>query len=230
MVRAILFDIDGTLVDSNALHVEAWRDAFRHFGKELTAAEVHRQIGKGGDQLIPVFCTKEEIAEFGEELEKLRAEIFRRDYAPRVQPFPKVRPLFERLRRDGIRIALASSSKQQEVQDNAKKLGVEDVIDATTSADDVEHSKPSPDVFRAALDALRDVDARDAIVIGDTPYDVIAARRAGLRTIGLRSGGFSADDLAGAGAIEIYREVAELLEQYDASAIGREISSAPRAD
>src|SRR5689334_13582579 len=126
MLRAILFDIDGTLVDSNALHVDAWRDAFRHFGKELTFAEVHRQIGKGGDQLIPVFCSKDEIERYGEALEKLRAEIFRRDYMPRVRPFPGVPPLFERLRRDGLRIALASSAKKQEVQENARSLGVED--------------------------------------------------------------------------------------------------------
>lgn len=218
MLQAVLFDIDGTLVDSNDLHVEAWREAFRRHGKDLSFVDVHRQIGKGGDQLIPVFCTPEEVRRFGEALEKERAEIFTRKYLPQVRPFPDVRALFARIRADGLQVALASSSKEHEVKAHARTLGITDLIDAATSADDVEHSKPCPDVFQAALEKLHAV-AQQAVVVGDTPYDAAAACRAGMRTIGVLSGGFSEAELRGAGAVEVYRDVADLLARYDSSVI-----------
>ena len=110
MPKAVIFDIDGTLVDSVDQHARAWQEAFRHFGREVPFAEVRHQIGKGGDQLLPVFFTKEELAEFGAELEKYRGDLFKREYLPRVRPFPKVRELFERICADGKQIALASSA------------------------------------------------------------------------------------------------------------------------
>ena len=222
MLQAILFDVDGTLVDSNALHVEAWREAFRRFGKELSFDEVHQQIGKGGDQLIPVFCTPEEVKRFGEAVERFRLELFTRDYLPRAKPFPKARELIARIKDDGLVVALASSSKAPEVTHHVQALGVGDLIDARTSADDVEHSKPCPDVFQAALRALHGVEPRHAIVVGDTPYDAIAARRAGLRTLAVLSGGFPEDELAQAGAMDVYDDVADLLARYDDSVIARE--------
>src|SRR5918999_2524145 len=99
-LKGVIFDIDGTLVDSNDLHIEAWREAFAHYGIALDRDEIHAQMGKGGDQLIPVFCTQEQVEKLGAELEKLRIEIFARDYLPQVRPFPKVRELFERLHND----------------------------------------------------------------------------------------------------------------------------------
>ena len=222
MLQAILFDIDGTLIDSNALHVRAWREAFRHFGKELTVDEVHHQIGKGGDQLIPVFCTPKEIERFGMALEHYRAQLFTRKYLAQTKPFPGARALMQRMKADGLLIALASSSKAKEVEHHVHTLDVQDLVDVTTSADDVEHSKPRPDIFRAALDALPNVQPSNAIVIGDTPYDAIAAQGARLRTIGVLSGGFGRADLEGAGAIEIRRDVADLLAHYDDSVITRE--------
>ena len=220
MIKAAIFDVDGTLVDSNVLHVEAWREAFSHYGRELSAEEVHAQIGKGGDQLMPVFLSRHEIERFGDELERLRVELFSRDYLPSVEPFPKVRELFERLKGDGVLIALASSAKEQELSHHVEKLGVEDLVDAATSADDVERSKPSPDVFQAALARLDDVQPHEAIVIGDTPYDAIAARKAGLNTIGLLSGGFAEEALREAGVVALYRDIADLLEHYEESPLG----------
>lgn len=222
MAQAVLFDIDGTLVDSNDLHVEAWREAFRHFGKELSARDVHRQIGKGGDQLIPVFLSPGEISRFGDALEELRGDIFTRKYLPRVRPFPHVRALIERMRRDGLRIALASSSKQREVEAHKKTLGIGDLVETATSADDVARSKPCPDVFEAALAALRDVAAAETIVVGDTPYDATAARRAAIRTVAVLSGGFDEAELREAGAVEVYRDVGDLLARYDGSVFHRE--------
>ncbi|HZQ62634.1 MAG TPA: HAD family phosphatase [Casimicrobiaceae bacterium] len=221
MVQAVLFDIDGTLVDSNDLHVAAWREAFREFGKDLSFEQVHEQIGKGGDQLIPVFCSAEEIARFGDALDRVQAEIFTRKYLPQVKPFPEVRALFERIRRDGLRIALASSSKKHEVEAHKKTLGIGDLVEITTSGDEVERSKPCPDVFQAARDALRDVTASEAIVVGDTPYDAVAARRSGMRAIGVLSGGFEPSQLEGAGAIEVYRDIADLLARYDTCVLAR---------
>ncbi|MDQ6619230.1 MAG: HAD family hydrolase [Pseudomonadota bacterium] len=221
-MKAILFDIDGTLVDSNDLHVQAWLDAFREFGKELALADLHQQMGKGGDQLIPVFCSPAEVERFGSALEARRVEIFTRKYAPRVRPLPKVRELFERMHREGLRIALASSAKASEVKAHAQTLGVTELVEASTSADDVEHSKPCPDIFEAALATVSGVAPDEAIVIGDTPYDVIAAQRAGLRTVAVLSGGFAEKDLLESGAVELYRDVADLLARYDESIIARE--------
>src|SRR5947208_832808 len=115
-LQAVIFDIDGTLVDSNDLHIEAWREAFAHYGIALDRDDIHTQIGKGGDQLIPAFLSEEQFEKFGAELEKLRIEIFSHDYLPQVRAFPKVRELIDRLHHDGLQIALATSSKQTELQ------------------------------------------------------------------------------------------------------------------
>ena len=217
MIKAAIFDVDGTLVDSNDLHVEAWREAFRHYGKEVHFEEVHDQIGKGGDQLMPAFLSRREVDKFGADLERLRGELFTHDYLPGAAPFPKVRELFERLKRDGVRIALASSAKEQELEGHQQKLHIEDLVDASTSADDADHSKPCPDIFLAALARLDDVAPEEAIVIGDSPYDAQAAARAGMKTIGLLSGGFSEERLRASGAIDVYQDVADLLEHYERS-------------
>jgi phosphoglycolate phosphatase-like HAD superfamily hydrolase len=147
LIKAVIFDVDGTLVDSNDLHVEAWREAFRRYGKEVSFEDVHGQMGKGGDQLMPVFCSEEELAEFGEELEQKRVELFKSEYLPRVRPFPRVRELFERVRAEGLQIALASSARGEELERHKKSTGVEDMLEAATSADDAERSKPHPDIF-----------------------------------------------------------------------------------
>jgi hypothetical protein len=116
MLKAIIFDIDGTLVDSVDLHARAWQETFRHYGREVEFEKVRHQIGKGGDQLMPVFFPREELERFGEEMEKFRGDLFKREYISRVRAFPQVRELFERIRRDGTRIALASSAKKDELK------------------------------------------------------------------------------------------------------------------
>jgi HAD superfamily hydrolase (TIGR01509 family) len=221
LIKAIIFDVDGTLVDSNDLHVEAWREAFRGRGKELSFDDLHGQMGKGGDQLMPVFCSKEELDEFGEELERDRGELFAGRYLSRVRPFPRVRELFERLKADGLQIALASSAKEQELEHHKRSLRVEDLLEAATSADDAERSKPHPDIFQAALGGLKGVRPEEAVVVGDTPYDVEAAAKAGMRTVGLLSGGFTDEALRGAGAVAVYRDVSDLLDNYDDSPLAK---------
>src|SRR5919202_6787069 len=128
MLKAVIFDIDGTLVDSVDLHAKAWQEAFRHFGREVPYEQVRHQIGKGGDQLMPVFFSKEELERFGEELEKFRGDLYKREYLPRVRAFPKVRELFERVKADGKRIALASSAKEEELKVYKKIAQIEDLV------------------------------------------------------------------------------------------------------
>jgi len=224
-VKAVVFDIDGTLVDSVDLHARAWLEAFALFGHKLSFAEVRKQIGKGGDQLMPVFLSKEEIRRSGELLEKIRGDIYKQRYMKKVEPFPKVRELFSRIKSDGLQIALASSAKGDELEYYKKLINVDDLMEAHTSADDADKSKPHPDIFQAALAKLDDVAPEDAIVVGDTPYDAIASHKAGMPSIGVLCGGFPEYELRSAGCIEIYRDPADLLAKYKSSVFGKSQAS-----
>lgn len=217
MIQAVVFDVDGTLVDSVDLHAESWRVALEKFGKRVTFDEVRRQIGKGADQLMPVFLSKEEFARFGGELDDYRSGLFKRDYLPRVKGFPKVRELFQRLKRDNKKVALASSAKGEELDSYKRIARIDDIVKTETSSDDAERSKPYPDIFQAALASLPGVAIEEIVVIGDTPYDAEAASKAKLRTIGFLCGGWKEEELRRAGCIAVYRDPADLLANYEAS-------------
>jgi HAD superfamily hydrolase (TIGR01549 family) len=218
MIRAVIFDIDGTLIDSVDGHAQAWIDAFREFGKDVAFEDVRSQIGKGGDQLLPVFLTQDEIDQFGKALEDWRGEHLKRHFLPKFHGFPCVRELFERVLADGKRIALASSAKADELKRYKEIAGIADLIDDgdTTSSSDAERSKPHPDIFQAALSKLG-LDPHEAIVVGDTPYDALAAGKAGLPTIGVLCGGFPERSLLDAGCLALFRDPADLLANYDSS-------------
>ena len=211
MIKAVIFDIDGTLVDSVDLHAECWRAALAQFGVHVPFAEIRAQIGKGGDQLLPVFLSKAQLAEMGAEIERYRGALFKREYLPRVRAFPKVRELFERLREEGVKIGLASSSKRDELGHYERMAGIDDLVDIEISADDVEHSKPCPDLFQAALDRLAPLTVDEILAVGDTPYDAQAAAEVGIRTVGVLCGGFPERELRLAGCVAIYRDPADLL-------------------
>ncbi|HWH22735.1 MAG TPA: HAD family hydrolase [Allosphingosinicella sp.] len=217
MAKAVLFDVDGTLIDSNDLHAAAWQETFRHFGVEIPFEDIHAQIGKGGDNLIPTLLPPELVEEKQEEIEDYRSELFQRDYLPRAVPFPCVRELFERLTADGVKIVLASSAKAKEVAYHVGIIGGEDLVYATTSADDVESSKPDPDIFQAALKKVAPLGSEDVVVVGDSPWDVKAACKAKLRTVAVRSGGFPDEELLEAGAAELYDGPEDLLRNYERS-------------
>ncbi|HWT04072.1 MAG TPA: HAD family hydrolase [Pyrinomonadaceae bacterium] len=219
MIKAVIFDIDGTLVDSVDLHARAWQETFRHFGKEIPYEQVRHQIGKGGDQLMPVFFSEDELDEKGSEMEKYRGELYKREYLPKVRAFPRVRELFLKIKEDGLRLALASSAKEDELGAYKKIADIEDLVEEETSADDADKSKPHPDIFEAALERLGDVGADEAIVVGDTPYDAEAAGKIGLRTMGVLCGGFPESELRAAGCVQIFRGPADLLRRYDVSVI-----------
>ena len=217
MVRAVIFDVDGTLVDTNDLHTASWVEAFRRFGHELPYETVRRQMGKGGDQLIPAVLPRDVVERQGEEIKAYRGELFLREYLPRARAFPEVPALFRRVRAAGQRIVLASSSKTDEVERYKEIAGIADLIDEATTADDAERSKPSPDIFLAALERIAPIPPGDAMVVGDSPFDAEAAAKAGLRTVGLLCGGFPEDELRKAGFVVLYRDPADLLANYERS-------------
>ena len=218
---AILLDIDGTLLDSVDLHARAWREAFLAFGKDIAFEEIRSQIGKGGDQLLPVFFTPAELAARGKEIERWRSDWYRLRYMPQVRPFPGVRPLFVALRGRGWTPVLASSSKGDELAFYLHLLDVADLVEGTTSKDDVARSKPFPDIFAAALDRVPEQDRPGSWVVGDSPWDALAARRLGLPTVGVRCGGFPEADLRAAGADILFDGPWDLLARLDASPFGK---------
>jgi HAD superfamily hydrolase (TIGR01509 family) len=217
LIGAVLFDVDGTLIDSNDLHAAAWRETFLHFDVDLPFETIRSQIGKGGDNLIPSLILQKLVETKQEEIDAYRGELFKRDYLPRVVPFPLVRELFERLKADGKKIVLASSAKGAEVAFHLSLIVGEDLVTATTSADDVEHSKPCPDIFAAALEKVRPLGPEAVIVVGDSPFDMQAAKTLGIKAIGVRSGGFPDEVLRQAGADELYDGPEDLLRRYDSS-------------
>lgn len=221
MIEALLCDMDGTLVESNWLHAEAWRLALAEIGIEVEKEDVRRQIGKGGDELIPVYVPWWKRRQVEEPLKRYRKYIFHRDFMQHVKALPMARELLVRVKEAGIRVALASSAGKEELQTYKKIVGMEEITDEETSADDAERSKPHPDIFEAALKRLK-LPAAKCMALGDTPYDAEAAGKAGLRTIGVMTGGWSRAELMHAGCVEVYDSVAELLEKFEESALVRE--------
>lgn len=218
---AVLFDVDGTLVDTVEFHARAWVETLRHFGVEADIRDIRLQIGKGGDQLLPGLVPSDMLEEKGKEMESFRAELFKREYMPQVRAFPGVRALFERIRSAGQKIVLASSGEAEEVEEYKRIADIADLIDATTTSADAERSKPFPDIFEAAFERLGLESRADAMVVGDTPYDAEAARSAGLAALGVLCGGFTEASLRQAGCIAIYRDPRHLLEAYEASPLAK---------
>ena len=222
MIEAVIFDVDGTLINSVDQHAKAWLWAFARHGHDIPLEDIRAQIGKGGDQLMPVFLSPEEVEHSGKALEEERTTFFKDEYLPHLHAFPMVRELFERIRADGKRIALASSAKPDELERYEEIAEITDLVEHSTSSGDAEKSKPHPDIFQAALAKLGGLDPSKAIVVGDSPWDAVAAGKAGLKTIGLLCGGFEKDDLRAAGCSAIFTNPAELLLRYDESPLGIE--------
>ena len=188
MPQAAIFDIDGTLVDSVDLHASAWQEALVKFGHHVTFEQVRSQIGKGGDQLIPVFLSEAEQKDHGEEMEGWRGRLFKSNYLPLVRPFSAVPELLRRVHEAGLKVAAASSAKKSELDVYLDIACIKDLVDVATSSGDARQSKPAPDIFQVALTKLG-IDGPEAVAIGDTPYDAEAARKAGIPIIGMLCGG-----------------------------------------
>ena len=220
MVKALLCDIDGTLVQSNWLHAQAWQAAFAEMDLHLEVEELRRQIGKGGDQLIPVFVPWWKQKQVEEPLKELRKFIFKTEYLSKVEPIPRVREFLLRLKQAQIRLALASSASKEDLRTYKKIAHMEDLIEEESSADDADRSKPHPDIFQATLKRLG-LKPADVLALGDTPYDAEAAGKAGIWTIGVSTGGWKREDLLAAGCIEVYNDAGELLDNFEQSALCR---------
>jgi phosphoglycolate phosphatase-like HAD superfamily hydrolase len=216
MPKAAIFDVDGTLLDSVDLHAMAWHEAMVRFGHDVTFEQARSQIGKGGDKLIPVFLSEQERRDHGKELDAWRSEHFKARYLPLVRPFSAVPDLLRRSGDAGLRIAIASSAKKDELETYLDIAGIRELTDETVSSEDVDESKPAPDIFEAALKKL-EIEGRHAVAIGDTPYDAEAARKAEVRTIGVLCGGFPEHELRKAGCAEVYPGPAALLACFERS-------------
>ena len=216
MPKAAIFDVDGTLLDSVDLHAIAWHEAMIRFGHDVSFEEARSQIGKGGDKLIPVFLSEDEQRDHGKELDAWRSEHFKAKYLPLIRPFSAVPDLLQRSRDAGLRIAIASSAKKDELGKYLDIAGVRKLIDEIVSSEDVDESKPAPDILEAVLKKLA-IEGRDAVAIGDTPYDAEAARKAEVPTIGALCGGFTEDELRRAGCAEVYPGPAALLACFERS-------------
>jgi len=219
---AVLFDVDGTLVDSNYLHVEAWAHAFAEIGQPVDSWRIHRSIGMDSEKLLEELLGAD-AAELGERAKQLHSGYYS-DLQPRLRPFTSARELLAELADRRITVVLATSAPEDELAALRDALKVEQSITEVTSADDVETAKPEPDVVQRALEKAGS-SANSTLFVGDTVWDVIASGRAGIPCIGVLSGGVSEAELRDAGAVEVYRDVAQLLEMLDDSPLanlGRE--------
>jgi HAD superfamily hydrolase (TIGR01549 family) len=218
--KSAIFDLDGTLLDSVDLHAIAWHEAMLEFGHDVSFEQARSQIGKGGDKLIPVFLTADEQRDHGKELEEWRGNRFKTEYLPLVRPFSAVPDLLRRVRDAGLKVAVASSAKEDELDKYLDIARITDLVDLTTSSDDVEESKPAPDIFEVVLGKLG-IEGADAVAIGDTPYDASAAGKAGIATIGVLCGGFTEASLREAGCVHVHPGPAALFARFADTVLAR---------
>lgn len=215
MKKALIFDIDGTLIDSNDAHARTWKIAFEKYGKHVLFDEMKKVIGMGGDKIREKYLSAKENKEFGDELEEFRGNHFRKEYLPAIRPFPKVRELFQKLSENGFQIALATSANEEEIDEYKKIAEIEDLVSKETSADDVSDSKPDPDIFEEAFRKLKDAAKPEVLIIGDTPFDAVAAKRAEIEIYGVKSGGWSEERLKEEGCSEVFADIAEIYENFE---------------
>jgi HAD superfamily hydrolase (TIGR01509 family) len=224
-VDAIIVDVDGTLVDSNYLHTVAWQRALRAHGHEIPAWRIHRHIGMGGDKIIDAVAGEAVERECGDAVRASEAELFM-EVIGEVAPLPGARQLLDALRARGCRIVLASSAKAHEVEHYLDLLDAREVVDYWTTSADVACTKPDPDLLQTAMEKAG---SDRALMIGDSVWDCYAAASAGVPTVGLLSGGYSAGELYDAGARSVYRDAEELAERLDhALTASEEPAAAPQ--
>lgn len=214
MLKAVIFDIDGTLIDSVDLHARSWVESFARFGAEVRLEDVRGHIGEGADLLIPYFVPGIPQSK-RKQIKEYRSALFKREYLQKVKPFPRVKELFATIRAAGCKLALASSCAADEIDEFKSIAGVLDMTDYDVTADDAGSSKPSPDIFLKTLKCLRPINPFETCVVGDTKYDGEAARKAGIPFIGVLCGGSSKQELERSGALTIYRDPTDLLAHWN---------------
>jgi HAD superfamily hydrolase (TIGR01509 family) len=205
--RGVLLDVDGTLLDSNDAHARSWAEVFERHGMHIGFDRVRPLIGEGGDKLLPQLTGLDADSARGKELSAERRKLFLEKFLPTLRPTRGARTLVEQIKAKGLSVVIATSANGKELAALLRQAGVEDLIERATSSDDGA-SKPDPDIVRAALEEAK-LAPDEAVMVGDTPYDIEAAARAGVRTIALRCGGWW-DDAALGGALAIYDDPAAL--------------------
>jgi HAD superfamily hydrolase (TIGR01509 family) len=213
-LRGVLLDVDGTLIDSNDAHAASWVDTFREFGYDAPFERVRPLIGMGGDKLLPQITGLEHESDRAKQLTSRRKEIFDTRYLPHLRSFPRARDLLARFRERGLALVIATSAEREELNALLEQAGLEELVDRKTSSSDADRSKPDPDIIQAALER-GGLKPQEAIMLGDTPYDVEAARKAGVAVVALRCGGWP--DRALSGAVAIYDDARALLDQFTGS-------------
>ncbi|MET1089199.1 MAG: HAD family hydrolase [Arthrobacter sp.] len=220
--RGILFDVDGTLIDSSYIHTISWWGAFRQQGYDIPMASIHHFVGMGGDRLVDSLLPADRDKSLDPEIMASHAALYASHW-PALRRFDGARELLARCHEAGLAVALASSAREQDLQVMKATLDADVFIDAATSANDAEESKPAPDILAAALEALG-VEAVDAVFVGDAVWDMKAAAALGIPAVGVACGGVAAAELRDAGAVEVYEGPRDLLENLAKSAVGRLLS------
>ncbi len=218
MLKGVIFDVDGTLVDSNDAHAESWVETFAEAGYDVPFDVVRPLIGMGADKLLPQTIGRSNESDEGKKLTKRRSEIFHEKYLPRLRPLKGSRDLVKRVRADGLKAIVATSAKDEELRSLLKAAQVDDLMEEKATASDAKRSKPDPDIVHAAIEESG-ISPTELVMIGDTPYDMEAATKARVAPIGFRSGGWTDEDLQG--AVEIYDGPADLLQHYESSLIAK---------
>jgi HAD superfamily hydrolase (TIGR01509 family) len=211
---AVLFDIDGTLVEANWFHTVSWWRAFRDIGEEVHMSKIHPLIGMGSDQLVERLIGRE-----SQEASDNHSKYYE-PFKDELKSFSGAAELLREVNKRGAQVILATSSDEKDLDRLKEVINADDAIHHVVSKGDVDHSKPDPDIFATALEKW-DLDPDRAMVVGDTPWDVEAAKKLGLRTIGVLTGGATKEQLEKAGAVAVYEDVAELLDQLDDSPLGK---------
>lgn len=215
-LKAVLIDIDGTMLDSNDAHAQAWCEVFRRHGRDVPYAAVRPLIGKGGDKLLDELTGLADDSDEAKQLNEERRQLIRADYLPQLRATRGARNLLIELRRRRLSLVVATSASEKDLHDLLRQAGIDDLIDAAASSSDADATKPDPDIVEAAMHRAQ-VRADECVMLGDTPHDVTAARSAGVETIALRCGGWWRDD-ALCQAIAIYDDPQALLDDLDTSA------------
>lgn len=219
-LKAALLDIDGTLLDSNSFHAESWMRTLKRFGYNASFDAVVKQIGKGGEYLLPNFVPIDKLRLQEKEINAFRKALFHREYIDRIGPFADARRLLELMRKRHLRIAVATSSEKSDLEVFKTLLKIHDLVEEDATADEAEKPKPAPDIFQTALNFLG-VEASEALALGDTPWDVEAAGKAGVRAVAVQSGGWQKQQLQDAGAIAVYADAADIVRNFDQSPFAR---------
>lgn len=213
-IKGVILDVDGTLVDSNDAHTKAWMEALEQAGYRVTYNQIKSLIGMGSDNLLPKVTGKEKESAEGRKLSEAWSDIFKRKYLPHLKPFPKTREMLQALKDRGLRLVVASSAEKDMLDQLLQIAGAKDLIEDQASSDDAKNSKPDPDIVEAALKQIG-LPPAQVLMLGDTPYDVQAARKADVGTVAFRSGGWDDDGLKG--AVAVYDGPADLLQHLDES-------------